>query len=317
MTLDDSIVTAPAEKAAILTPDGQHITYTVLRAGIARLASALVEGGIAPGERVAASFANGAPIVSAFFGVAAARATFAPLNSAYTEDEFRFYLEDIAPKLVLVAPGTVPAARAAAIALGIRVAEFALDVDGMPLLDGKSLPAASAHEPVSDTDVALFLHTSGTTSRPKGVPLTHRNLTTSALNIGKWYELGPSDVSLCVMPLFHVHGLIFSTLATLAAAATVIIPEKFSASNFWPTIATFGITVVSAVPTIYRTLLLRADDDHAPQPGAHSVRFFRSSSAALPAVEMQRLEARFGVPVIEAYSMTEAAHQMCANPLRG
>lgn len=317
MTLDGSIVAAPAEKAAILTPDGRHLTYATLRSGIARLAAALVARGIAPGDRVAASFANGAPIVSAFFGVAAARATFAPLNSAYTEDEFRFYLEDIGPKLVLVAPGMVPTARAAAIALGIRVAEFALDADGMPLLDGKSLPNAPANESVSDTDVALFLHTSGTTSRPKGVPLTHRNLTTSALNIGKWYELGPSDVSLCVMPLFHVHGLIFSTLATLAAAATVVIPEKFSASSFWPTIDTFGVTVVSAVPTIYRTLLLRADDDHAPKPGDHSVRFFRSSSAALPAVEMQRLEARFGVPVIEAYSMTEAAHQMCANPLRG
>ena len=317
MTLDGLLTNAPAEKFAILTPGGAKHSYATLSASVARLATALVERGIAPGDRIAASFANGAPIVHAFFGVAAARATFAPLNAAYTEDEFRFYLEDIGPKLVLLAPGTVPAARAAAISLGIRVAEFSLDEGGLPLLDGKSLTAVASNDSVAESDIALFLHTSGTTSRPKGVPLSHRNLTTSALNIGKWYELGPSDVSLCVMPLFHVHGLVFSTLATLGAHASVIIPDKFSASAFWPTVSEFGVTVVSAVPTIYRTLLLRADDDRAPHGNEHTVRFFRSSSAALPAVEMHRLEARFGVPVIEAYSMTEAAHQMCANPLRG
>jgi len=317
MTLDGLLTNAPAEKFAILTPGGARHSYATLSASVARLATALVERGIAPGDRIAASFANGAPIVHAFFGVAAARATFAPLNAAYTEDEFRFYLEDIGPKLVLLAPGTVPAARAAAISLGIRVAEFSLDEGGLPLLDGKSLAAVASNDSVAESDIALFLHTSGTTSRPKGVPLSHRNLTTSALNIGKWYELGPSDVSLCVMPLFHVHGLVFSTLATLGAHASVVIPDKFSASAFWPTVTEFGVTVVSAVPTIYRTLLLRADDDRAPHGNEHTVRFFRSSSAALPAVEMHRLEARFGVPVIEAYSMTEAAHQMCANPLRG
>jgi len=317
MTLDGLLTNAPAEKFAILTPGGARHSYATLSASVARLATALVERGIAPGDRIAASFANGAPIVHAFFGVAAARATFAPLNAAYTEDEFRFYLEDIGPKLVLLAPGTVLAARAAAISLGIRVAEFSLDEGGLPLLDGKSLAAVASNDSVAESDIALFLHTSGTTSRPKGVPLSHRNLTTSALNIGKWYELGPSDVSLCVMPLFHVHGLVFSTLATLGAHASVVIPDKFSASAFWPTVTEFGVTVVSAVPTIYRTLLLRADDDRAPHGNEHTVRFFRSSSAALPAVEMHRLEARFGVPVIEAYSMTEAAHQMCANPLRG
>jgi acyl-CoA synthetase (AMP-forming)/AMP-acid ligase II len=133
----------------------------------------------------------------------------------------------------------------------------------------------------------------------------------------RWYELSAADVSYCVMPLFHVHGLVFSTIAVLGAGGTVVVPEKFSASGFWPAIARYGVTVVSAVPTILRTLLLRADADAAPQPGEHSLRFIRSSSSPLPASEMERLEARFGVPVIEAYSMTEAAHQMCANPLRG
>jgi acyl-CoA synthetase (AMP-forming)/AMP-acid ligase II len=103
----------------------------------------------------------------------------------------------------------------------------------------------------------------------------------------------------------------------LGAGGTVVVPERFSASAFWPAVKTYDVSVISAVPTIYRTLLLRADDDGAPRAGEHRIRFLRSSSAALPASEMLRLEERFGAPVIEAYSMTEASHQMCANPLHG
>jgi acyl-CoA synthetase (AMP-forming)/AMP-acid ligase II len=119
------------------------------------------------------------------------------------------------------------------------------------------------------------------------------------------------------MPLFHVHGIVFSTLAVLKAGGTVVVPERFSASAFWPAVAEYDVSVVSAVPTIYRTLLLRADEDGAPRKGGHRIRFLRSSSAPLPASEMLRLEERFGAPVVEAYSMTEASHQMCANPLHG
>ena len=316
MTLNHLLAGGGADHAAITAPGALPLSYAGLRAAAGAVGAGLLARGIVPGERVAATFTNTPEIIVAFFGAAGARATFAPLNSAYTYDEFVFYLEDIAPALLLLAPGTVSAARAAAATLGIPIAELALDAQGTPALDGHPLHAW--HDVTAlDDDVALFLHTSGTTSRPKGVPLTHANLTTSAHNIGQWYRLVPSDVSLCVMPHFHVHGLIFSTLSVLAAGGSVIVPEKFSASAFWPTVHEYAVTIVSAVPTIYRTLMLRADEDNAPQPGTHGIRFLRSSSSALPAVEMQRLEARFGVPVIEAYSMTEAAHQMCANPLDG
>jgi acyl-CoA synthetase (AMP-forming)/AMP-acid ligase II len=316
MNLDDLLSAGAGTKTALLVPDGLTLDYATLRATARALGAALAARGIEPGDRVAASFGNGPEVVAAFFATAGARATFAPLNSAYTEDEFRFYLEDIGPRVLLLAPGTVPAARAAAAALSIPVLDLALAADGGASLDGAALHGR--HERYAeDDDVALFLHTSGTTSRPKGVPLTHGNLTASAGNIVRWYALDERDVSFCVMPLFHVHGLVFSTLAALAAGGSVVVPERFSASAFWPGVAATGATVVSAVPTIYRTLLLRADADGAPGPGAHGLRFLRSSSAPLPASEMERLEARFGVPVIEAYSMTEAAHQMCANPLGG
>jgi acyl-CoA synthetase (AMP-forming)/AMP-acid ligase II len=316
VNLDELLGRGAAAHPALIVPDGSTLSYERLRETARRIGAAVAARGVHPGDKVAASFVNGPEIVAAFFGIAGARATFAPLNAAYTEDEFAFYLDDIAPKLIVLAPDTVPNARAAATRLGIPVIDLALDADGFPLVDG-TLATATHDRIAHDDDVALFLHTSGTTSRPKGVPLTHDNLATSAGNIVRWYELTAADVSYCVMPLFHVHGLVFSTLATLAAGGTVVVPEKFSASAFWPTVARYTISVVSAVPTILRTLLLRADDDGAPQPGAHSLRFIRSSSSALPASEMQRLEARFGVPIVEAYSMTEASHQMCANPLHG
>jgi acyl-CoA synthetase (AMP-forming)/AMP-acid ligase II len=312
-TLDDLLLGTGSDDAsrttrdALVAPGRFTASYGELAATARSIGAGLVGLGFAPGDRIAASFANGPEIVAAFFGVAGARLTFAPLNSAYTEDEFRFYLEDIAPRAILLAPGSVPAARAAAASLGIATIDLEL-----PLV------AFADHERCAiESDVALFLHTSGTTSRPKGVPLTHANLVHSAGNIERWYELRKSDVSLCVMPLFHVHGIVFSTLAVLRAGGAVVVPERFSASAFWPSVAEYDVSVVSAVPTIYRTLLLRAEEDGAPRMGEHRIRFLRSSSAPLPASEMVRLEERFGAPVIEAYSMTEAAHQMCANPLHG
>jgi acyl-CoA synthetase (AMP-forming)/AMP-acid ligase II len=286
MTLSELLLSGEASHPAVVVPGGITLTYQRLRQGAQHIGAALIARSVMAGHNVAASFTNSPEIVAAFFGTTGARATFAPLNSAYTKDEFLFYLEDIDPVLLLLAPNSVPNARAAAAALGIPVADLSIDAEG-------------------------------TTSRPKGVPLTNRNITASAQNIERWYELTSGDVSYCVMPLFHVHGLVFSTIAVLGAGGAVVIPEKFSASAFWPTVMRHRVSVVSAVPTILRTLLLRAGDVDAPQPGAHPLRFIRSSSSPLPASEMQRLQERFGVPVVEAYSMTEAAHQMCANPLRG
>ncbi len=320
MTLDDLLLGTGAardERDALIVPGRFTLSYASLSESARTIGGALVARGLTPGEKVAASFANGPEIMAAFFGIAGARLVFAPLNSAYTEDEFRFYLEDIAPRAIVLAPGTVPAARAAAASLGIDVIDLEL-VPTSAGIETRIANAGASHDRSAEPDdVALFLHTSGTTSRPKGVPLTHGNLTASTTNMGRWYELTEGDVSLCVMPLFHVHGLIFSTLAVLGAGGTVVVPDRFSASAFWPTVETYAVTVISAVPTIYRTLMLRADEDGAPAKGQHRVRFLRSSSAPLPASDMLRLEERFGAPVIEAYSMTEASHQMCANPLHG
>src|SRR6186997_927554 len=127
------------------------------------------------------------------------------------------------------------------------------------LASAKDTPDAPVPE-----DIAMLMHTSGTTSRPKAVPLTHANLMASVRNISAHYALSPADTGLVVMPLFHGHGLIGATLSSLLAGAKLVLPQRFSAHRFWPMVAGHTVTWYSAVPTIHEILLVRADSDHAP-----------------------------------------------------
>lgn len=167
--------------------------------------------------------------------------------------------------------------------------------------------------PRDPLDIALVLHTSGTTSRPKRVPLRHRNLTASVANIVEHYRLGVDDVSLCVMPLFHVHGLVASALATLASGGTVAVPRRFTPMMFWPAARQTRPTWFTASPTPHQLILMRTDENRPA--GTEQLRFVRSCSSALSPELMARMEERLGVPVLEAYGMTEASHQMSSNPL--
>src|SRR5207253_1889904 len=196
----------------------------------------------------------------------------------------------------------------------VLIIEADLDGDGqVQFTSARNAGAPRSHDYPKPDDIALILHTSGTTSRPKRVPLSHANLMTSARNVSETYQLTSADVSLCVMPLFHVHGLVASTLATLLTGGTVVVPPKFNPLSFWPTVRDHRATWYSAVPTIHQVLLSRARGTRPS--GAEQLRFIRSCSAALAPQTMADIEERFGVPILEAYGMTEAAHQMASNPL--
>jgi acyl-CoA synthetase (AMP-forming)/AMP-acid ligase II len=300
-----------ANRTAVVTPDdGRSVTYAQLRTQTAALADQLRRRGVRPGDPLAVVMPNGLAYLTTFLAVTWARAVAAPLNPAYKTEEFAFFLEDAGAKALLVLPGE-QAARAAAAALNIPVWEVCPAPDGGLSLAAPATAAAPECDP-QPGDVALFLHTSGTTSRPKGVPLTHHNLTTSLRNIAATYALTPNDASLVVMPLFHVHGLLGATLSTLHTGGTAVIPSRFSASAFWPQARAHRVTWYSAVPTIHQVLFTRADADKAPRG---SLRFIRSCSAALAPVVFGQMESRFEAPVLEAYGMTEASHQMASNPL--
>jgi len=311
-TLSGLLAHADASATAIVLPDHDiRLTYGQLREQVSSLAAALAAAGVRRGDRVGMALPNGLPTIVAFLA-AAEVATAAPLNPGYKEDEFKFYLEDTNASVLLLPPDGSEAARKAA---GDTVPILVVDMDasGTVTVNGKTGGPPVA--PPAIDDVALILHTSGSTGRPKRVPLSHANLTISAQNVAASYALTPADVSLCVMPLFHVHGLVASTLGTLASGGTLVVPAKFSPLSFWRIARDVGATWYSAVPTIHQLLLARVDPG-APKPaGAEKLRFIRSCSASLPPQVMHDLEAAFGAPVLEAYGMTEAAHQMATNPL--
>ena len=302
-----------ASDMAISVPDGANVTYAEFGEEIERVAELLAGAGMQPGRAVSIALPNGLEFMVVFLAVARAGAIAAPLNPAYTADEFKFYMEDAEAQLAILPLGEHPAREAAA-ELGVPTIEAALDDAGRTVLSrgGDTLAARRDAPAPSPDDVALFLHTSGTTSRPKGVPLTHGNLAASIKNIGDTYGLTPDDIAMVVMPLFHVHGLIGVSLSTLSTGGSLVVPARFSASRFWGEQRDSGATWYSAVPTIHQILLARADDEDAPHS---SFRFIRSCSAALAPTVFDQLEARFGAPVLEAYGMTEASHQMSSNLL--
>jgi len=273
------------------------------------MADALASMGIGKGDRVATYCPNGLATVVSFLAASIA-GTAAPLNPGYREDEVNFYLEDTNAKVLLVPSEGAEAARKAAEARGVPVYNMEMDATGFVRIAGA--PTGKKATPPSPNDVALVLHTSGSTGRPKRVPITHANITASTKNIVATYSLSPKDVSLCVMPLFHVHGLVASTLSTFLSGGTVVVPSKFNPLSFWRTVRDTGATWYSAVPTIHNLLLSRAGETR-PE-GAEQLRFIRSCSASLPPEMMAQMEKVFGVPVLEAYGMTEASHQMASNP---
>ena len=290
----------------------EAITYQELAEQVDDLAAQLTDIGLRHGDRIAMALPNGLEVIASFLA-ASTVGTAAPLNPSYTRDEFKFYLEDTGARALILPKDNSDDARAAATDGKILIIDASIDGDGRVRFsaDGKLKVAAAVT--TTDDDIALILHTSGTTSRPKRVPLSHANLLTSARNVANTYQLTDEDVSLCVMPLFHVHGLVASTLATFATGGTVVVPPKFNPLSFWSTVRDRGATWYSAVPTIHQVLLTRARG--ARPAGAERLRFIRSCSAALAPQVMTDLESTFGAPVLEAYGMTEAAHQMASNPL--
>ena len=316
-TLLDLLESGAPSHPAVVAPGGPVVTYDSLRRQVRSLAEQLRAMGIDRGDRVAIVLPNGIEAIVTFLAVATV-GTAAPLNPAYKTAEFEFYMDDTNAKALITPNDRGAEARSAAQAsvMDIRVN---MDEEGVVSLaspGGAAEAAAGGVEPLSPEldDVALVLHTSGTTSRPKRVPLAHRNLTASVENIIATYELSDGDVSLCVMPLFHVHGLVASTLSTLRSGGTVVVPPRFNPLGFWPLVDEHRATWFSAVPTMFQALLSRARSGSAPRnPGR--LRFIRSCSAALSPATMEQMESTFGVPVVEAYGMTEAAHQMASNPL--
>lgn len=308
------------DKIAIAAPRRTPLTYCRLCDRISEISTILNILGVGRNDRVAVTLPNGPEMAIAFLAIASI-ATCAPLNPAYRAEEFDFYLSDLNAKALIIQPGVAESAKAIAQKRGIPIIEL------FPILEAKAgsftlinegllqnLNSSSAILNPKSDDVALVLHTSGTTSRPKIVPLTHLNLCTSAHNIRVALNLVESDCCLNVMPLFHIHGLIGALLSSLSAGASIVCTPGFYTPQFFNWLEEFPLTWYSAVPSMHQAILTRTDANRDIIARCQ-IRFIRSSSAPLPPQVMTQLEEAFNVPVIEAYGMTEASHQMASNPL--
>ena len=317
-TLDALLARGRPDAAALSAPGGVPLTYDALRSLVGRVRSVLRAFGLGPGDRVAIVLDNG-PDMAALFLCAASCATAAPLNPAYRADEYEFYLTDLKARLLIVAQGSSSPAIAVADRLGVPVARLVSEPRRGAGSFSLAMPAGAAagHAPAraaAPDDVALVLHTSGTTSRPKMVPLRQSNLGASAENIRQSLSLGDADRGMVVMPLFHIHGLIAALLAPLSAGGEVCCTPGFNALKFFGWLGEVRPTWYTAVPTMHQAILARAGKN-PDVVSSHRLRFIRSSSSALPPTVIAELERVFRVPVIEAYGMTEATHQMASNPL--
>ena len=317
-TLSELLAQGDEDAVAIGAPGLQPLPYRQLRSLVARTVERLNALGIGRNDRVAIALKNGPEMATGFVAVAAS-ATAAPLNPNYRDEQFEFYLTDLRPKALLVEAGVDSPSRAVAKRLSIPIielqpwrhlgaGEFSLETNGSSFGNG------SASGIAGPDDIALVLHTSGTTSRPNIVPLSHRNIISSTRQIQNVLQLSPADRCLNIMPLFHVHGLMAAVSASLAAGASVWCTPGFNALRFFSWMNEVNPTWYTAVPTMHQAILARSRG-HREILDRRQLRFIRSASAPLPPQVMEKLEKSFQAPVIEAYGMTEATHQIASNPL--
>lgn len=316
-TVRSILLQAPQDRIAIGAPDKSPLSYQQLAQHVEDVASRLRGMGIGRNDRIAIVLPNGPEMAVAFLASTLC-GTAAPLNPAYRREELDFYLGDLNAKLIIVDDASPGPAVDAATARGMKVVRVRCGASSSAgMLVSSELDAATpqkSDDDVTPDDIALVLHTSGTTSRPKIVPLSHRNVTASASHIATSLALQPDDVCLNIMPLFHIHGLIAAVLSSLRAGASVICTPGFNALRFMSLLKAEKPTWYTAVPTMHQAIVERAS--RQPEEAKQSrLRFIRSSSASLAPSVLEALETSFGCTVVEAYGMTEAAHQMTSNPL--
>jgi oxalate---CoA ligase len=318
-----SIVSVIADRAAhnpdavaLLAPGRRPLTYARLHAEVREIAHAFSAIGIGKNDRIAVVLPNGPEKVLSFLATSAV-GTCAPLNVALRDDEFDSALSNLKPKALIATRDLNAGKRAVAAKHGVSVvtATPALEREAGIFTLSPSATVRAASDALSQSDdVALLLCTSGTTSRPKLVALTHEHLCRSAEHIVRSLQLSPQDRCLNIMPLFHIHGIVGAVLSSLYAGASVVCSPGFKGRHFFPWLQEFQPTWYTAVPSMHAAITARVEQ-HRDILSRHSLRFIRSCSAALPGPVLRDLERWFGIPVLEAYGMTEAAHQIACNPL--
>lgn len=292
----------------IIADDNTLINNDKLKELVAKNISTLAKLGVKKKNNVAIVLSNSIDFVACFLSVINVSVS-APLNPNYTEGEFDFYFNDLKPKIMITNLERDHPALKSAEKKNIRVIEIKNGILVEPIKRVKKNNVFASYN-----DTALILHTSGTTSRPKMVPLTHKNMLASSRNIIETLNLSKKDKNIILMPSFHIHGIVASILAPLIADGKIVVLPSFNALNFFKSVKTHSPTWFTGVPTMLQAILDRSSKN-SDVLSSNSLRFIRSSSASLPVSTLKKLEKVFKVPVIESYGMTEASHQMTSNLL--
>jgi acyl-CoA synthetase (AMP-forming)/AMP-acid ligase II len=311
LTIAELLEGAPPHALALTGPGGPPITFGALRERFERTRLDLAGRGIGTHDTVAVLLPNGPEAAALLLSVMSC-CRLAPLNPSGRTPEITYALRDLDAAALITTPDFHEALAAAAACDVPVIAFLAGEEAGSATfeLETSRLPALRrAPQSPSSDEIALLLHTSGTTAHPKLVPLTHRNLCLSARAVAAGLRLTPEDRCLCVMPLFHIHGLVAGLLAPLSAGGSCICPPGFQAMSFFPWLRDSAATWYTGVPTMHQAILARAPRS-AGVHAQHKLRLIRSCSAPLYPSVRERLTSVFDVPVVNAYGMTEAAHQI-------
>jgi len=314
----------PDAPALVVTADRVPVSYRDLIRLVDDLAGQLKRGGLLPGDRVALRSGSNAEFVIGLLAASRAELIVVPLDPALPVTEQRTRSEAAGARVVLVDgidhPGEEaerePGSRWWPIAVTVGRDRGAEEGANAVILDAATPPKTDISTPEGlRHDDAMIMFTGGTTGVPKMVPWTHDNIASAVRAIVAGYGLGPQDATVAVMPLYHGHGLLAALLSTLASGGTVLLPARgrFSAHTFWDDIDAVRATWYTAVPTIHQILLERAQSDGPGKQAA--LRFIRSCSAPLTPETAQALQATFRAPVVCAFGMTEATHQVATTAI--
>ncbi len=299
----------PAARATcvIETPDGRRYSYAELEQTSARYAQVLQRHGIGPGERVIVQVEKSPENVFLYLACLRAGAILVPLNTAYKASEIAYFLADAEPKVAVAAP----ASTLAAVSGGPETLTLDAEGGGTLVEQAAACDADQQVAEAADDDIAALLYTSGTTGRPKGAMMSHRNLATNALTLHRMWGFRPGDVLLHALPIFHTHGLFVAINCVLANGTGMLFLPRFDADEVIRLLP--RATVMMGVPTFYVRLLAAAGFDAAL---CRNMRLFISGSAPLLKETFEAFEARTGQAILERYGMTETGMNT-TNPLDG
>ena len=293
-----------------LDADGQQaLTFQQLAQSCRQVGGLLRSQGLQPGDTVALVMPNGLLTLQLLLGAMAGGWCVNPVNLVSQSDQMRHVLDHSDCQLVLVSPEWEARVRGLLQGLGRVIAVHVVAPDAAP---GSETMVAHSESPPLRTAAALLMYTSGTTSQPKGVVLSQASLVANALSISREHALGPADRVLAVLPLYHINAFVVTMLAPLAHGGSLVLPDRFSSTQFWSQAARHQCTWLNLVPTMISYLL----EGPAPMPAqTQQIRLCRSASSALPNSRLRAFEDKFGIGIIETMGLTETAAPSFSNPL--